>query len=196
MGIKKGAGVIPFAWRDGTACFLFHKTFSGRRAGLLVDFGGGSQSAENQYQTAAREFIEETEAMFFADSCNADSDARTQTESQYQLMLKMIEHTQRQHPEWWCRRGRVNDAKPRDWKTFFVEVDYRDIDDMNMAWAEDKHQRSRKRRELLWLSADQLLDAFDNRPETLWTRVRQLEGASDVVRAIVREAETGNRSKL
>jgi hypothetical protein len=196
MGIKKGAGVIPFAWLDGNACFLFHKTFTGRRAGLLVDFGGGSQSAENQYQTAAREFIEETEAMFFADSCNADSDTRMQTESQYRLVLKMIEHTQSQHPEWWCRRGRVNDAKPRDWKTFFVEVDYRDIDDMNTAWAEDKHQRFRKRRELLWLSADQLLDAFDNRPETLWTRVRQLEGASDVVRAIVREVETGNRSKL
>ena len=184
MGIKTGAGVIPFSWVDDTACFLFHKTFTGRRAGLLVDFGGGSQAGETQYQTAAREFIEETEAMFFADSCNEDSDRRMQMGSQYQLMLRLIENTQSQHPQWWCRRVSVNDDKPRDWKTYFVEVDYRAPDEMNTAWAEDKHGRFKKRRELLWLTAEQLLDVFDNRSETLWTRVRELEGASDIVRAI------------
>lgn len=184
MGIKTGAGVIPFSWVDGTACFLFHKTFSGRRAGLLVDFGGGSHAHETQYQTAAREFIEETEAMFFADFCDDDRDARSQIKSQYQLMLQLIEKTQSQHPQWWCRRGRVNDGKPRDWKTYFVEVDYTIPDAMNAAWAEDKHGRFKKKRELLWLTADQLLEVFDNRPDTLWKRVRELEGASDIVREI------------
>jgi 8-oxo-dGTP pyrophosphatase MutT (NUDIX family) len=184
MSIKTGAGVIPFAWVEGTPRFLFHKTFSGRRAGLLVDFGGGSRAGETQYQTAAREFVEETEAMFFADSCNNASDRQAQMESQYQLMLQLIENTQSQHPQWWCRRVSVNNDKPRDWKTYFVEVDYRDVDEMNTAWAEDKHGRFRKRRELLWLTAAQLLDVFDNRPETLWTRVRELGGASDIVRAI------------
>ncbi len=184
MGIKTGAGVIPFAWVDGTARFLFHKTFSGRRAGLLVDFGGGSQAGETLYQTAAREFVEETEAMFFADNCNGCSDTRMPMESQYQLMLQLIENTQRLHPQWCCRRGSVNADKPRDWKTYFVEVEYRDPGEMNTAWAEDQHGRFRKRRELLWLSAEQLLDVFDNRPETLWKRVRELEGASEIVRAI------------
>jgi len=184
VGIKTGAGVIPFAWVDGTACFLFHKTFTGRRADLLVDFGGGSQAGETQYQTAAREFIEETEAMFFADSCNDGSDRRMQMESQYQLILQLIENTQSLHPQWWCRRGSVNDDKPRDWKTYFVEVDYKAPDEMNTAWAEDEPGRFKKRRELLWLTAEQLLDVFDNRPEALWTRVRELEGASDIVRAI------------
>jgi len=185
MGIKTGAGVIPYAWVDGTSCFLFHKTFSGRRAGLLVDFGGGSQAGETQYQTAAREFIEETEAMFFADACDGDSDRRMQMEAQYQLMLQLIENTQSQHPQWWCRRGRVADARPKNWKTYFVEVDYRVPDDMNAAWAEDQDGRFKKRRELLWLTAEQLLDVFDNRPETLWKRVRELEGAGDVVQEIV-----------
>jgi hypothetical protein len=184
MNIKTGAGVIPFAWVDGTPCFLFHKTFTGRRAGLLVDFGGGSQARETQYQTAAREFVEETEAMFFADTCNEGSDRRMQMESQYQLMLQLIRRTQSQHPLWWCRRVSVNNDKPRDWKTFFVELDYRAPDDMNTAWAEDRCGRFKKRRELLWLTAAQLLDVFENRPETLWTRVRELEGASDIVRAI------------
>jgi hypothetical protein len=189
VNIKTGAGVIPFARVEGKPRFLFHKTFSGRRAGLLVDFGGGSRVGETQYQTAAREFVEETEAMFFADSCNEDSDRQMQMASQYQLMLRLIENTQSKHPHWWCRRGGVNDAKPRNWKTYFVEVDYRDIDKMNKAWAEDEHGRFKKRRELLWLTAEQLLDVFDNRPEALWTRVRQLEGASDTVRAIA-EAES------
>ena len=126
VDIKTGAGVIPFAWVDGSACFIFHKTFSGRRAGLLVDFGGGSQANETQYQTAAREFIEETEAMFFTHNCNGCSDTRMQMELQYQLMLQLIENTQRLHPQWWCRRGSANADKPRDWKTYFVEVEYRD----------------------------------------------------------------------
>ena len=184
MGIKTGAGVIPFAWLDGTACFLFHKTFTGRRAGLLVDFGGGSQAGETQYQTAAREFIEETDAMFFADTLNGYKDMRIQMKPQYQLMLQLIENTQSKHPQWWCRRVRVTDDKPRDWKTYFVEVDYRAPDDINAAWAEDQDGRFKKRRELHWLTAEQLLDVFDNRPETLWKRVRELEGASAIVRAI------------
>jgi len=184
MDIKTGAGVIPFSQVGGTSCFLFHKTFTGRRAGLLVDFGGGSHAGETQYQTAAREFIEETEAMFFTDSGNDDSERPMPIESQYQLMLQLIENTQNKHPQWCCRRGSVNDAKPRDWKTYFVEVDYRVVDEMNTAWAEDKHGRFKKRRELLWLTEEQLLDVFDNRPETLWKRVRELEGASDIVRAI------------
>ena len=184
MGIKTGAGVIPFAWVDGTSCFLFHKTFTGRRAGLLVDFGGGSEACETQYQTAAREFIEETEAMFFTDSCKDNRNTQMQMKSQYQLMLQMIENTQSEHPQWWCRRGSVTDDKPRDWKTYFVELDYKPPDDMNAAWAEDKSGRFKKQRELLWLTAAQLLDIFDNRPESLWKRVRELEGASDIVRSI------------
>ena len=36
-----GAGVIPFAVDAGEIQFLFQKTFSGRKVGYLIDFGGG-----------------------------------------------------------------------------------------------------------------------------------------------------------
>ena len=36
-----GAGVIPFAEQDDKVCFLFQTTFSGRKTGHLIDFGGG-----------------------------------------------------------------------------------------------------------------------------------------------------------
>lgn len=182
MAIKTGAGVIPFSIKHGLTCFLFHKTFSGRREGLLVDFGGGGNTGESHAQTASREFIEETEAMFFANNCHADS--RPVFLSQYQMMLKLIEETQHDHPNWFCRRNKKIGDRPRDWKTFFVEVDYRDLADMNMAWAEDASGRFKKRRELLWLSAVQLLDIIDNKPEALWKRIREYEGIRDVVLAI------------
>jgi hypothetical protein len=185
MEIRTGAGVIPFSIKHGSTCFLFHKTFSGRRAGLLVDFGGGSRTGESQAQTAAREFIEETEAMFFTKNCNAE--LRSVFQSQYQSMLQLIEQTLHQHPHWICSRSNKSGDKPRNWKTFFVEVEYRDLADMNTAWAEDSSGRFKKRRELLWLSADQLLDIIDNRPESLWKRIRQYEGMRDVVLAIANE---------
>ena len=182
MKIKTGAGVIPFANRQGLTCFLFHKTFSGRRAGLLVDFGGGSNAGETHAQTAAREFIEETDAMFFADNCNAESGSMFQ--SQYIRLLQLIEHTQHQYPHWFCSRRNKSGATPRNWKTFFVEVEYRDPADMNRAWVEDSSGRFKKRRELCWLSAEQLLDIIDNRPEMLWKRLRDYEGLREVVLAI------------
>ena len=35
-----GAGVIPFAVAEGKVSFLFQTTFSGRKVGHLIDFGG------------------------------------------------------------------------------------------------------------------------------------------------------------
>jgi hypothetical protein len=184
MIIKTGAGVIPFAIEHGSTFFLFHKTFSGRRAGLLVDFGGGSRAGETHMQTAAREFVEETEAMFFAGSCNVEPGSGFR--SQYQLMLQLIEQTQQQHPGWLCRR-RGKHGKPRDWKTYFVEVEYRSTAAMNTAWAQDTSGRFNKRRELLWLTSDQLIDIIDNRPDTLWKRIRDYQGLRDVVSAIAND---------
>jgi 8-oxo-dGTP pyrophosphatase MutT (NUDIX family) len=182
MRTKTGAGVIPFAIRDGLHCFLFHKTFSGRRAGLLVDFGGGSRVGESHVQTAAREFVEETEAMFFAE--HGRGDLETLFQSQYRRMLHLIEQTQRRNPDWWCGRRNRSGDRPRDWKTFFVEVEYRDPTGMNRAWAEDSDGRFKKRRELVWLTAEELLDVIDNRPEALWKRIRAYDKLRDVILAI------------
>lgn len=117
MKIKQGAGIIPFTLSDGQVYFLFHKTFSGRRAGHFVDFGGGSKRGESQQQTAAREFIEETEAMFLAED-PAQADLALHIASQIQIVLNLLQQTQQQHPDWWCQRHNTKHKKPKDWKTF------------------------------------------------------------------------------
>jgi hypothetical protein len=185
MKVKTGAGVIPVANNDGVCCFLFHKTFSGRRAGLLVDFGGGSRAGESQVQTAAREFVEETEAMFFASNCN--SDLKPQFDSQCRLMLQLIARTLDRNPRWWCGRKNRTGGRPRDWKTFFVEVDYKDPAAMNTAWARDSSTRFKKRRELIWLTADELLSVIDNEPDALWNRIREYEQLRETVLVIQRD---------
>ena len=182
MDTRTGAGVIPFAVEQGLTRFLFHKTFSGRRAGLLVDFGGGSRPGESHAQTAAREFIEETESMYLSDDTDVISGHAFQ--SQYRLMLRLIEHTQRQHPYWYCSRNSKNETRPRNWKTFFVEVEYRDPTRMNQAWAQDTSGRYKKRRELVWLTAEQLIAIIDSSPQSLWKRIRQYQGLREVVLAI------------
>lgn len=185
MPAKAGAGVIPFAHADGTSWFLFHKTFTGRRAGLLVDFGGGSRRGESQVETAAREFIEETDAMFFAKNC--DDDLASLFHSQYALMLQLIEQTQQNHPNWWSSRP------GRNWKTFFVEVKYRELADINSAWAQDRTGRFRKRRELLWLKAERLLDIINDQPGDLWKRLRQYQGMRETIQAIVKAGSVSAR---
>ena len=189
MKLKAGAGVIPVASHAGNCCFLFHKTFSGRRAGLLVDFGGGSRTGENHLQTAAREFIEETEAMFFAPDCNADLESLF--DPQRRLMVRLIEQTLQRQPTWWCRRRPRDDARPRDWRTFFTEVDYRDTLAMNTAWAQDSSGRFKKRRELVWVTADELLCVIDNEPASLWKRIREYDNLRETVIAIQRAITTG-----
>ena len=184
MGSRAGAGVIPFAFDGGSVYFLFHKTFSGRRAGLLVDFGGGGQAGETHPQTAAREFVEETEAMFLADDYRAVPVSEHQFDAQVQRLLTLLDRTQQRHPDWRCQRRKAGSRKPKDWVTYFVEVGYKPLEGMNREWAVDSGQRFKKRRELLWVSAAQLLDIYANQPDRLWKRVRELVGADTVIQAI------------
>ena len=189
MNTKKGAGIIPFTQYDNTLYFLFHKTFKGRRAGLLVDFGGGSNDSENYQQTAIREFIEETEAMFFSDDIKIPAQ---DINSQYILLKNCLQHTQEQHPDWWCKRRRLKDNTFKDWKTFFVEVGYKNLTLMNIEWATDISHRFIKRRELLWISADNLVDIIENKPEKLWKRVRALDNLKSIILNI--SAQISSRS--
>jgi 8-oxo-dGTP pyrophosphatase MutT (NUDIX family) len=189
---RTGAGVLPFALHEGQVRFLFHKTFSGRRAGLLVDFGGGAQAGESAFQTAAREFVEETEGLFLAPDIRKACRAGSEYRRQLQDMQTLLVQTREEHADWWCRR-RVPPGKPaKDWRTYFVEVAYRDVTGMNAAWAADDGGRFKKRRELLWVPAERLLEIFARQPERLWKRVRELEAAPAVITAI-RRAREGRR---
>jgi len=187
--VRTGAGVLPFALHRGRVRFLFHRTFSGRRAGLLVDFGGGAQAGESSFETAAREFVEETEGLFLAPDIRQAARAGSEYRRQLQEMQALLARTREQHPDWWCRR-RTPPGKPdRDWRTFFIEVPYRDVAGMNTAWAADDGRRFKKRRELFWVPADRLLEIFSRQPERLWKRVRELEAAPEVITAIRRTRE-------
>jgi hypothetical protein len=179
-----GAGVIPFCVKDGQVLFLFHKTFSGSRAGQLVDFGGGAEQGENHRQTAIREFIEETETMYFSDNIHTAVLTPARVQAQVLLLELLFDRTLQDHPDWWCQREPGKSGKPKDWKTFFIEFEYRDVAAMNREWELDAGSRFTKRRELLWITARSLREYYEHSPERLWKRVRQLINAKATIQSI------------
>jgi len=184
-----GAGIIPFCCKDGKAQFLFHKTFSGRRAGFLVDFGGGGRHGETYRQTAIREFVEETDTLYLEPDLRLARRTPERVEAQTAMMEDILERTQNEHPNWWCQREPGSKIPPKDWRTFFVEVAPRDIGAINREWAADDGTRFKKPRELLWVSGVALLTIYRTEPDRLWKRVRQLIGAPDVIEDIASVCE-------
>ena len=181
---KLGAGVIPLAVKDGEVLFLFQRVFSGRKNGYLIDFGGGLATGEGYLETAIREFIEETETMYFSDDIKRASRTAENVSSQVPLVEQLFERTLRAYPDWWCKRQSENPLRPKDWRTYFIEFPYRDISALNREWKSDTSGRFRKRRQMIWVSADELLGLFNSEPGKLWKRVRQLENLSQRVHSI------------
>jgi len=85
-----GAGVIPLAVSNGELCFLFQKTFSGRKTGFLIDFGGGVDSDEDYRAAAVREFVEETETMYFTDDLSIARRSPARVSEQIALVDTLI----------------------------------------------------------------------------------------------------------
>ena len=183
---KQGGGVIPFAQYHGEVQFLFQQVFSGRKAGYLIDFGGGSDTDEDSRATAIREFVEETETLYFADSLTRAKRSPETVAQQAGLVAELFDKTLRTHPHWRCERASPNPLKPKRWSTYFVEFPYRDVSPLNHQWATDTSGRFKKRRELAWVSGDELLQIYKTAPERLWKRVRQLENPPDVIAEIMR----------
>ena len=192
-----GAGVIPFCVVEGRVYFLFHTTFSGRRAGHLVDFGGGGLAGEGYRQTAMREFVEETETMYFSRHLKKAVITEQRVQSQIQVLEKLFDDTLREHPGWWCKRKASGSGRPKDWRTYFVEIGYRDPDEMNKEWRNDGGRRFVKRRELVWVGSEALIEIYQKEPHRLWRRVRQLKKAKKTIRAIVnaKEGQQGAESR-
>lgn len=184
---KTGAGVIPFCAKDGRVFFLFHKTFSGRRAGLLIDFGGGAKTGEGYRETAMREFIEETETMFLSEDIENAALTESRMEAQLMQLERIFDKTLSDHPDWWSPRGATPSGKFKDWRTFFVEFDYRDPAAMNLEWRNDGGRRFSKRRELVWVASDELIEICRNARGKLWRRVRELTDMEKIVESIVSE---------
>jgi 8-oxo-dGTP pyrophosphatase MutT (NUDIX family) len=181
-----GASVIPFCVHQGEVLFLFHTTFSGRRAGCLVDFGGGGEKGESWQETAMREFIEETETMFFSNDVTQAVLNEKSIENQMPLLASLFDRTIDRYPDWWCAKKTDENSKKKhkDWRTYFIEFQFRELAPLNNEWAHDQGQRFKKRRELFWVSSDALLDIYRFNPERLWKRLRQLEGVEDMIESI------------
>ena len=185
-----GAGVLPFSLVEGKVLFLFQTTFSGSKAGFLTDFGGGLATGEDYRQTAIREFVEETETMYFCDDLSLAVRSEERILAQIAVVEALFEQTLRHHPDWWCRRHPGNPVRPKDWLTFFVEFPYRDLDPLNREWQIDQSGRFKKRRELHWVAADELLAIYEHSPENLWKRVRQLQNAQQTILSILQTKQT------
>jgi hypothetical protein len=185
-----GAGVIPFTAIDGKVCFLFQTTFAGRKAGHLIDFGGGLGTGEDYRDTAIREFIEETETMYFSDNVQQARRTVARIKHQTPIVEALFDDTLSVHPDWWCNRAPGNSLNPKLWRTFFIEFPYRDIGELNREWETDNAGRFKKRRALVWIAGSELLAIYDNAPEKLWKRVRQLENATQTVHSIIRSKES------
>ena len=179
-----GAGVIPLAVKDGEVLFLFQKTFTGRKVGHLIDFGGGLGDGEDYRATAVREFVEETETMYLADDLGGARRSEERVSEQITLIEEIFERTLSAHPHWWRRRDLGNPEKPRDWRTYFIEFPFRDIAALNSEWKSDTSDRFKKRRELIWIPVDRLLELYAQSPGELWKRVRQLENAETLIREL------------
>jgi len=189
-----GAGVIPFTVADGIVSFLFQTTFSGRKVGHLIDFGGGLGEGEDYRDTAIREFVEETETMYFAADVKQATRTVESVKRQIPIIANLFDETLSAHPDWWCRRAPGNPLSPKRWRTFFIEFPHRDIEELNREWAADDSGRFRKRRELFWVAGSELLAIYDNAPDKLWKRVRQLESARETIHSILHSKQTGSPS--
>lgn len=186
---KAGAGVIPFSTAHGKVQFLLQTVFSGRKTGYLNDFGGGLGKGEDYRTAAIREFVEETETMYFADDVSRAWRSRERIENQLPLVAELFAQSLSAQPDWWCSRLNTDPQRPKRWKTFFIEFPYRDVEILNREWEADAVGRFKKRRRLLWVSGDELLQLYRHEPKRLWKRVRQLENAVEVVDAIRRSKE-------
>ena len=103
-----GAGVIPFTVHGNEVSFLFQTTFTGRKVGHLIDFGGGQGPDEGYRETAIREFVEETETMYFSDNLQQACRTGDSVRQQIPVVAAVFDQTLAAHPDWWCQRAPGN----------------------------------------------------------------------------------------
>ena len=123
--------------------------------------------------------------MYFSDDVRQASRTDERINDQIPIVEKLFAETLEVHPDWWCGRAPGNPLRPKQWKTFFIEFPYRDVDELNREWEADKVGRFKKRRELVWVQSSELLAIYENAPDKLWKRVRQLENATETIHSII-----------
>jgi len=198
-----GAGVLPFYidQEKKEIFFLFHRIFRGKKKGFVVDWGGSTEPKELPQVTACREFIEETEGMFFAQDVN-DSDKSPRTITlQTQQGLNLLHRTQR-----YCQAEHFL-SSPKSLLTyhlFLIETGNRPrlAQQMNERYSREEKAFS-KRREVFWLSGAQVIDLLrdertlpieDHSP--LFVRVKKVSSLIQTIQNIQKLVREGQISPV
>ncbi len=148
---QRGAGILPFSIQcengNKTLYFLFHRTFSGKKANTLIDFGGAweEELGEDSFRTAAREFSEETCGIFFPDFKIITEAERILNSFQYfDAKLRQKEGI------WESCVPCPNKGYPH-YNLFLMEIPYRDEEELNALLG-----TAEKKRELLWVKGEDI----------------------------------------
>eukprot|EP01124_Arcella_intermedia_P020431 TRINITY_DN27905_c0_g1_i1.p1 TRINITY_DN27905_c0_g1~~TRINITY_DN27905_c0_g1_i1.p1 ORF type:complete len:207 (+),score=28.51 TRINITY_DN27905_c0_g1_i1:50-670(+) len=173
---QQGAGVVPFAVHNGEVLFLLHKTFQGAKKGTLIDWGGSTESRETPLQTAAREFVEETECMYFASDIPSHLSRKSEPERTKQIAL--VEELLGKGTVGYCNShfGLLS------YRAFFAQFPYRDLSTINKRFQKAKEYGLEKTRQLEWVTTEQLLEGLSDKSSTpLFVRLKNINNLSKIV---------------
>lgn len=166
---RGGAGILGYCVEpDGRVLFLLQQTFSGRKAGHLVDLGGAVDPGEAPWEAAQREFWEEGGKHLVSREALRDLFVASQT---------------------W--EGVTFERRERGWTLFLVRFPHWDLGPLNSV----PPPEGSKRREFFWVDSAALLAAVDRRvaaeppregvpPRVVWKRLRK-KGLKKAVRTVL-----------
>lgn len=179
---KNGAGVLPFAVDErGAVHFLFHRTFRGKKQGSLIDWGGAVDATDwmrGPMWTAAREFSEEMEGLFYSDDPIGEPNPRGNIGADTTRTYEALQACHNAHPRWSVSHSFFH--AHYNYRLFFLQVDHRDVGRMNARFAAECRPGARggfhKRRELVWIDAHTLMDHLRSTDGRLFVRLHTLPG--------------------
>jgi hypothetical protein len=164
----KSAGIIPYTFRNGELLFLFQqlKNPNIKKERGWNDFGGKRiDDLETTFQTAAREFSEETSCLFYLHMIKKDIEAINfivgndieNTNIIKEIIIDTLPDAQKFFHEIITREGVLYASSKETYITYFLKVEY--IPEDSIPESEDLHLNYEKRyiRACKWLKFEDIM---------------------------------------